>query len=64
MKKIKVYSNFNEIEKDEIAFLSKLSVEERLNLFFSLMKLSKKFSRKSLKTDFKKIEIRNDYRFW
>lgn len=64
MKKIKIYKSFEEQEKDEISFLASLSIEERLNLFFTLMKLSSKFKKTPSDTPKRKIEIKYDYRFW
>lgn len=57
MKKIKIYQSFEEQESDEISFLASLSIEERLNLFLKLMKLSSAFKKTSLDTPKKKIEF-------
>ena len=60
---IKIYHSFEEQEKDEIAFLASLSVEERMKLFFELWNLSRKLQPKR-ENKGRKIEIREDVRFW
>lgn len=63
-RKIKIYNSFEEQEQDEISFLSSLSLEERLNLFFRMLKLSQKVKQNHQIPINRKIEIRYDNRFW